>query len=296
MNIGDPKALAKTKGFARTYEERCKENGINHDRFLGDGDIFSFTCQRTNICCRNFSEWERIILDPYDVYRLSRNRRTSTGRFLELCADLGLDHETDIPIALLKYQGQEDRNKCTFLRSYGCAVYEDRPLRCRLYPLGIIWNRGVSYFNLINNCPCGNDVNSRSWTVRGWIAESKAEPYIEYQGPLNNLYQNMNRPKYSALSEQVKLRFGYTILDIDSFISDMPPESDRSNEGRVMTDIGRWARDFLIARSCLDPGYDAADYRGVEKRNCSYLRGRKTNSISREHLLRDVSTAKILIP
>ncbi len=296
MNIGDPKELVKTRNFARAYKKRCKNNNINHIRFLADRDRFGFTCQRTNICCKNFTERERIVLDPYDVYRLSRNRRASTGRFLELYADLRLDHETHIPIALLKYQGEESRNKCSFLRSFGCAVYEDRPLRCRLYPLGIIWNRGASYFNLINNCPCGNDANSRSWTVRGWIAESKAEPYIENQRPLNDLYQNMNRSKYSALSDQVKLQFGYTIFDIDSFISSMPPESDRSSEKTVMTDIGRWARDFLIDRLCLDPGYDAADYRAVEERNCGYLRGRKANSISREHVLRDASTAKVLIP
>lgn len=296
MNIGDPKELVKTKDFARAYENGCKNNNINHVNFLGDGDKFSFTCQRTNICCKNFTEQERIILDPYDVYRLSQNRKTSTRKFLELYADPILDHETHIPIALLRYQGEEYRNKCNFLRSFGCAVYEDRPLRCRLYPLGIISDRGVSYFNLIDNCPCEDDATNGTWTVRGWVAESKAERHIEFQSLLNDLYQNMNRSKYSALSKQVKMQFGYTIFDMDSFISSMPSESDRSYEERLMTDMGRWARDFLIARLCLDPNYDAADYRAGEKRNCSSPHKGKANSRSRDSLLRDVSTAKILIP
>lgn len=296
MNIGDPKELVRTRDFARAYEKRCQNNNINHVRFLGDGDIFNFTCQRTNTCCRNFTERERIILDPYDVYRLSRNRRASTGRFLELYSDLRLDHETHIPIASLKYKGEESCNKCSFLRSYGCAVYEDRPLRCRLSPLGMISDRGISYFNLIDNCPRENDENSRSWTVRGWIEDSKAGRYIEFQNLLNDLYQNMNRSKYSALSEQVKLQFGYTIFDIDSFISSMLPESDRLNEGRVMRDIGRWARGFLIAHSCLDRDYDRADSHLVEEEKTGYPPWGKSNSVSGEHLLRDISTAKALIP
>ena len=264
MKIGDPKELEKTKGFAGAYRQKCIENNINHIKFLGDGDTFNFTCQRLNVCCKNFKENERIILDPYDVYRLSRNRKMSTGRFLELCADLRLDHETHIPIALLKYQGEESRNKCGFLRSYGCSVYEDRPLRCRLYPLGRISDRGVSYFNLINNCPCGDVGDGRSWTIRGWVEESGTKAHLEFQGFLNDLYENIDRPKFKALPEQVKMQFGYTLFDIDSFIGDMPPESHPSNEEKVMMSISRWAQDFLIAQQCLDPSYNGVNYRGIE--------------------------------
>lgn len=296
MIIGDPKELEKIKGFTRAYKKGCLENNINHIRFLGDGDRFNFTCQRTNICCKNFSDGERIILDPYDIYRLSRNRGMSTGRFLKLYADLRLDHDTHLPIALLRYQGEGNRNKCGFLRSYGCSVYKDRPLRCRLYPLGKISNGGVLYFCLINNCQCGDVENDRSWTIRGWVEESEAEPYIESQSFLNNIFENMDKPKFRELPEQVKLQFGNAIFDIDSSIKGLPPESRSSDEKNVMINIGKWAQDFLIARSYLDPDFDGVEYRAGEEGQSGYPPGGKSNLLSREHPLRDVSMAKILIP
>ncbi len=296
MVIGDPKELEKTKGFTRAYKKRCIDNNINHIRFLRDGDRFSFTCQRTNACCKNFTQQERIILDPYDVYRLSRNREMSTGRFLKLYADLRLDHETHIPTALLRYQGEGDRNKCNFLRSYGCSVYKDRPLRCRLYPLGKISNGGVLYFCLVNNCQCGDVENGRSLTIRGWVEESEAEPYIESQNFLNNIYENMDKPKFKKLPEQVKLQFGNAIFDIDSLIRGLPPQSIRSNKENIMINVGKWALDFLIDRSCLDPDYDKAEYRASEEGQSGYPPGGKSDFVSREHPLRDVSSAKILIP
>ncbi len=293
MKIGDPKELEKTKGFARAYRERCIKNNINHIGFLGYGDTFNFTCRRSNACCRDFKEGERIILDPYDLYRLSRNRRMSTGRFLKQYADLRLDHETHIPIALLKYQGKESHNKCSFLRSYGCLVYEDRPLRCRLYPLGRISDRGVSYFNLVNNCRCGDVGNGRSWTIRGWAEESKAEPYLEFQGFLNDLYENMDRPKFKALTKQVKLQFGNALFDIDSFIRNIPPKSRPSDEKGIMRSISEWGQDFLIAQGCLDPDYDKVDFRASETIGQDRPAARKKTFTASHHSTQDAPAERI---
>ena len=82
---------------------------------------FSFSCSRCLRCCRH----KRIQVNPYEIARLAGNRGISTTDFIRrFTTDGG---------TVLKWGAD---GVCSFLDSEGCSVHPDRPLVCRLYPLG----------------------------------------------------------------------------------------------------------------------------------------------------------------
>jgi len=251
FKMDDPAELKAIAGFHEAYRSHCSASKINHVKFLGPEDRFSFTCQRTNTCCRNFSDGERIILDPYDVLRLSRKKGITTGKFMSKYATLTLDNETHIPIALLNYSGREHKNKCHFLRSYGCSVYQDRPLRCRLYPLGRLSSRDKTFYMLINNCPCGDKLSSNEWTVSDWLSESECKSYLEFENVSNGILEDCDMEIYKALSPEIKLEFGRMLYDIDRLINSFDRETHPTGNQEIMTCLKRWAEEFLAANGCL---------------------------------------------
>jgi hypothetical protein len=170
-------------------------------------------------------------------------------------ADLTLDEYTHLPHALLKYKGKNLRNKCHFLRSYGCSVYEDRPLRCRLYPLGRILNKGKSYFIHISNCKCDGYRDGETWNVQEWIDASGAEDYLEYQMLVSGAFSYANGEKYRNLDKDIKLRFGKSLYNIDAFIEKNPGISHPITDKEIMCSLSLLVEKFLIEHGCLDRDY-----------------------------------------
>jgi len=80
---------------------------------------FSYRCTRCNSCCVD----KRIQVNPYEIARLARNRGVSTAEARDNFTTNGALRQ------------QED-GRCIFLGDEGCTVHADRPLVCRLFPLG----------------------------------------------------------------------------------------------------------------------------------------------------------------
>lgn len=81
---------------------------------------FSYRCTRCNSCCVD----KRIQVNPYEIARLAHNRGVSTAE--------ARDTFTTADSALRQRQD----GRCIFLGDQGCTVHADRPLVCRLFPLG----------------------------------------------------------------------------------------------------------------------------------------------------------------
>jgi len=89
------------------------------DDAMGRDTRFSYRCTRCNSCCVD----KRIQVNPYEIARLARNRGVSTAAARDaFTADGALR--------------QHDDGRCIFLGEQGCTVHPDRPLVCRLFPLG----------------------------------------------------------------------------------------------------------------------------------------------------------------
>jgi Fe-S-cluster containining protein len=125
---------------------------------------FSYTCGRCGKCCQH----KVIRVGPYEVLRLARNRGLSTTEFLH-------DH-TEAGGTVLRVR--EDFT-CTFFTDQGCSVHADRPLVCRIYPLG--WFRdgaGNETFGQVEGHPESKGVYGTDGTVAEYCASQGLEEYL----------------------------------------------------------------------------------------------------------------------
>lgn len=87
---------------------------------LRDDTPFSYVCHRCLRCCHD----KLIQVNPYEAARLARRLGISTT----LLIAEHLDGQ--------RYLRRRADGACVFLGAEGCTVHPDRPLVCRLYPLG----------------------------------------------------------------------------------------------------------------------------------------------------------------
>jgi Fe-S-cluster containining protein len=88
---------------------------------LSEDSAFSYSCRRCSRCCVG----KLIQVNPYEVARLARNLGIGAAEFRARYTDgARLNQEAD--------------GRCVFLGETGCTVHADRPLVCRLFPLGRI--------------------------------------------------------------------------------------------------------------------------------------------------------------
>jgi uncharacterized protein len=83
---------------------------------------YSYDCRACGRCCHD----KLIPVNPYEIARLASNRGLSTTEAIERFTDGG------VALAV------GDDGACVFLGAGGCLVHPDRPLVCRLYPLGAV--------------------------------------------------------------------------------------------------------------------------------------------------------------
>jgi Fe-S-cluster containining protein len=132
----------------------------------GREQAFGYECHRCLRCCRH----KRIQLNPYEVARLARARNVTTT---ELRARYTLD---GLGVEL----AQVESGDCVFLGPEGCTVHPDRPLVCRLYPLGrFVSFDGTERFGQARPHPETAGVYHDRGTIGDFLASQKVETFIE---------------------------------------------------------------------------------------------------------------------
>jgi uncharacterized protein len=126
---------------------------------------FSYTCHACNRCC-----YDKIIhLNPYEVTRLAQNRGLGTSEFLT--------QYTDAAGTALK---RAEEGACVFLTAEGCTVHADRPLVCRIYPLGRhVTAQGEEWFSELAPHPQTEGSYGTAGTVEQYLTTQEAAPYIQ---------------------------------------------------------------------------------------------------------------------
>jgi hypothetical protein len=132
---------------------------------LEAGGAFSYECSRCTRCCRD----KRIRVNPYETYRLSRALGLSTTDFL-------VRHTIEQGTELAR----TDDGRCVFLGAEGCTVHADRPLVCRLYPLGrhVVDGEPDRYHHLEPH-PESEGVFGDAATVADYLAAQEATPFMQ---------------------------------------------------------------------------------------------------------------------
>ena len=187
---------------------------------------FSYKCNACKRCCHN----KRIQLNPYEIARLAANRGLDSGRFLETYTDEGG--------TFLKWAAG---NACVFLNEFGCAVHPDRPLVCRVYPLGrIVEPDGNEYFIEVEPDPQTEGEYGKHGTIAGFLAQQGAGPYMaaadRYLAFLHELIAILQRQIADGAGEDVMdqlmtpLDDGSPVpwYDIDSIVADYAARTGRA--------------------------------------------------------------------
>ena len=125
---------------------------------------FSYRCNGCSRCCYN----KLIQLNPYEIARLARNRGMDSGEFLSAYTGAGGSVLT-----------QQAGGACVFLRAGGCSVHPDRPLVCRLYPLGRYVERDdTETFVHIEPHPETEGEYGEDGTVADFLDQQQAAPFL----------------------------------------------------------------------------------------------------------------------
>lgn len=138
---------------------------ISDGRFYTSKDLVKAgcgDCKGCSDCCKSMAD--TIILDPFDVFRLTKGLSCSFEALLAERLELGVVDGIILPH--IKMSGAP--SCCPFLNQEGrCTIHEIRPGFCRLFPLGRYYeDRSFRYFLQTHECKKTDRTKVR---VRKWI-------------------------------------------------------------------------------------------------------------------------------
>lgn len=152
----------------------CSLDEISDGRLYEANDMvkaYCNECKGCHACCEGMCE--SIILDPLDIYRLTKE----TGKSFEaLLADT---IELNVVDGLILPNIKMVDGKCSFLNEAGrCSIHAARPGFCRLFPLGRYYeDGGFKYFLQIHECERAGKVKVK---VSKWIDTPDLQKNTEY--------------------------------------------------------------------------------------------------------------------
>ncbi len=140
-------------------------------RPLDESDPIQLTCGTggcSSNCCKAGAP---IVLNPYEIAMICRGSGLSYEDLLDI---VETDRANGFPLVMLP------RNPvCHFWKESGCSIYTARPLACRLFPLGRLFDGGKSYLVLPERNACSGLVSSASGTIADFLRSQETARYIE---------------------------------------------------------------------------------------------------------------------
>jgi Fe-S-cluster containining protein len=147
-----------------------------------EGHVFRFNCHKDIACFNDCCARLRLILTPYDILRMKNRLGLSSQDFLELYTDTFIEAHSPFPMVRVKMNKGEEET-CPFLTKQGCAIYEDRPGACRLYPLGRASataegkRSAIEKFFVVEESHCQGFYENKSWTLDQWLKHEGVKEY-----------------------------------------------------------------------------------------------------------------------
>ena len=172
------------KGFNMNDPGETSQDGIEPRKYTADSR-FKFACHKGmecyTHCCRDLN----IILTPYDIIRMKNRLGLTCDQFLAIYTKAEMLARTKLPVVTMKML-DDDKKSCPFVTPQGCIIYEDRPVTCRYYPLGMASFReqeieptGEDFYFMVRESHCLGFRADREWTVSEWRKDQGVEPYDE---------------------------------------------------------------------------------------------------------------------
>ena len=131
-------------------------------------------CNGCSRCCHGMGN--SIILDPYDVYRMTTGMGKSMQELLAASVELNVVDGVILPNLKMASGNTE---ACSFLNPEGrCSIHAFRPGICRLFPLGRFYENGsFKYFLQVHECPKPNKTKVK---IKKWLDTPDLKRYETY--------------------------------------------------------------------------------------------------------------------
>jgi uncharacterized protein len=166
---------------------------------LSRSSSFDFSCNRCLRCCTN----KKIQVNPYEIARLASNLRISTTAMI-------LDYTDSTGV----YLRNSDDGSCIFLDSQGCSVHVDRPLVCRLYPLGRhLDGSGKESFSQMELEPGCESTSRLNNTIEDFLSSQEAAPFIDASGKYLDLLWKLLSTVRGTTSPEIRKAAGSVLAE-----------------------------------------------------------------------------------
>lgn len=216
---------------------------ISDGRLYGKNDMVKAGCggcKGCSSCCGGMGN--SVILDPYDVYRLTKGLSRSFESLL--AAEVELNVADGIILPNLNMSGEEE--KCRFLDAQGrCAVHAYRPGICRLFPLGRYYEtddqgrRTFRYFLQVRECPAPNKTKVK---ISKWIDTPEL---VRYEAFVNEWHYFLEDVQQRIAEEEKE----EAVKNINMFLLKLfymkPYETDRDFYPQFEERMA-WAKDVVL--------------------------------------------------
>lgn len=150
---------------------------------IGLDDTFSFHCTQCGKCC---IEREDILLNPYDLYKASKELGITIKEFQARYCESYIGKDSRLPIIRLLPTG--NKRRCPLLKKGRCMIHNAKPTVCAMFPIGRcvemektddnnpIMSEKVGY--IYKDPECGD--YSENHTVREWLGSFNIKENDEF--------------------------------------------------------------------------------------------------------------------
>ena len=154
-------------------------------------------CEGCSQCCHGMGT--SIILDPYDIYRMTTGLGQSMQELLSTTVELNVVDGVILPN--MKMQGTDEA--CACLDKEGrCSIHGFRPGICRLFPLGRNYDgENLSYFLLTDACPAKNKSKMK---VSKWLEVDGVKDYEHFLVKWHSLTKSLRQTMQNYNEEEAK--------------------------------------------------------------------------------------------
>ena len=197
---------------------------------LKQGDMFAFSCHKGISCWNKCCYGADVVLTPMDMLRLSRHFGIRPIEFLDRYCYQAQWEKAGLPVAKLRMTGEDGSGPCQFVDDEkGCTVYENRPVTCRYYPLGLAaiklkGQEGKESFNfLVKESHCKGHDESKLQSVAQFRKEQGTDDYDQVNAGWMDVlmkaasWASVGGPQGREIAPRTQGMFYMVSTDIDAF-------------------------------------------------------------------------------
>ncbi len=180
---------------------------------LAPEHLFQFHCGPDVLCYTRCCRDVNIVLTPYDVLRMKNALEISSRQFLDQYAAVVRKENQLIPLVVLKMD--EKTKKCPFVSEQGCAIYEDRPWPCRMFPLEM--NDDGTFSIVRDRQFCRGFETDQKLIISDWLLDQGVPIYDEMNALFTEVISPLKAEALDIDNPQVFKMTFMALYNLDKF-------------------------------------------------------------------------------